>query len=273
MIKSKQPQYSKEDSQFTHPLPEGFMRPYIFPLSEMFDGRWPYWLRTIDAGRPLDEPIPWIEFDESPHPEAMKNITDCLKIHEQQGHRRYEAWRDWVDWLAWGLGVTKYQDGFPNRVTEDVSWEWYQLYNHGLLMKYPADYMAWGSCELAGMSGGGNGYFPTPMGVCKLMARMTMEGCDKWETVSDCCVGSGSLLLVASNYSLRLKGQDISHHMCQLVMINAWTYIPWLAFPANGLIKWPERSTGEQPAVHLPLIPAHAPAPITTAHQLPLFEL
>lgn len=245
--KAKKPEYRKEDSQFTHPLPAGFMKTYIPPLSNMFDGRWDYWARTVEAGRPLDEPIPQITFASSPHPEAVKNITDCIKRMEQQGQRRYDAWIAFVEWLVWGFGVTKFQEEFPARVDEEVSWYWYRHYNHGLLMKYPADYMAWGSCELGSMTDGGHGYFPTPMGICQMMAQMTMSEADKWAQVSDCCVGTGSMLLAASNYTLRLYGQDISHTMCQMLMVNAWTYIPWLACPAHGLIAWPEDAEQIQP--------------------------
>ena len=52
-------------------------------------------------------------------------------------------------------------------------------------------------------------YFPTPMHLCDLMVKMLMDKTDKTASVCDPCVGSGRLLMVASNYSLNLYGMDI----------------------------------------------------------------
>jgi len=100
--------------------------------------------------------------------------------------------------------------------------------------------MAWGSCEVNDMtkSHKGVGYFPTPGNVVKMMVEMQMTNADKTSTVCDPCLGTGIMLLYASNYSLRLYGQDISADMCKMAMVNAWLYIPWLAYSADDLIDW-----------------------------------
>lgn len=222
---------------FTHPLPRGWLRPYLLQLSDMFNGRWSYWLRTIDNGRPLDDPIPKIDFDGFPNAEAKKNITDCIRFMQAKGHSN--AWMQFVEWLLWGFG-DKIQPEFPREVTEAVSWHWYQTFNMGLLLKYPCDYMAWGSCELKDMtrSHSGLGYFPTPGNVVQFMVEMTMTDADKCKTMTDPCMGTGIMLLYASNYSLRLFGQDICLDMVKMTMVNAWLYMPWVACPANGWIDW-----------------------------------
>jgi len=207
----------------------------------MFDGRWHYWARTIEAGRPLDEPIPKIEFDSHPHAEAQKNIKDCVKYLASRGHGYRDAWMAFVDWLLWGFG-TNIVKAFPQKVSEDVSWYWYRTFNLGLMLKYPADHMAWGSCEIANMahSGNGTGYFPTPQNVVKMMTKMVMTSADKTKAVCDPCLGTGrhDAPLEASNYSLRLYGQDISLDMCKMATVNAWCYIPWLTYTEDGLIEW-----------------------------------
>lgn len=132
------------------------------------------------------------------------------------------------------------QKEYPERITEEVSWRLYKTFNLGLMMKYPADHMAWGSCEIAGMAhkGNGTGYFPTPQHVVKMMTQMTMTDADKTRTFNEPCCGTGTMLLEASNYCLRLYAQDIDLNMVKMATVNAWIYMPWLACPAHGLIDW-----------------------------------
>ena len=151
-----------------------------------------------------------------------------------------ESWMSFVEWLLWGFGAN-IQPEFPiGKVTEDISWYWYKTFNLGILMKYPADHMAWGSCELANMarSGNSNGYFPTPQNIVKMMNLMTMTEADKTKTVCDPCAGTGIMLLEASNFSLRLYAQDISLNMCKMATVNAYIYVPWLACPGEKFIDW-----------------------------------
>lgn len=222
---------------FTHPLPRGWLLPYLMDLSKMFNSRWSYWIRTIENGRPLDAPIPRIDFDSQPNPEAAKNIRDCIMFMQGRGHSN--AWMSFVEWLLWGFGANV-QEEFPARVSEEISWHWYQHFNMGLMLKYPCDYMAWGSCHVQDMtrSHKGNGYFPTPGHVVQMMAEMQMTDADKCSKVCDPCMGTGIMLLYASNYSLRLYGQDIALDMVKMATVNAFLYVPWLACPGDGLIDW-----------------------------------
>jgi hypothetical protein len=201
----------------------------------MFHGRWDYWIRTIDARKPLDEPIPQIQFEAHPRNEATKNITDCIQIIQAKGHGANEAWCSFIDWLLWGFGSDLLKD-FPDRIDEDASWRLYTTFNLGVMMQTPADYMAWGSTELAVMKAGG--YFPTPMNVCIMMAATQMTGRDKTSKTIDPCVGTGSMLLAASNYSLRLYGQDINLNMVKMCHVNGFIFVPWLVAPGDKWIDW-----------------------------------
>jgi hypothetical protein len=49
--------------------------------------------------------------------------------------------------------------------------------------------------------------------------------------VLDPAVGSGRLLLHASNYSYCLYGCDIDPLVAAICRVNAVLYVPWLAFP------------------------------------------
>jgi hypothetical protein len=225
----------REKSCFKHPLPRYWLRPYLFALSEMFNKRWSYWYATILNGKPLDEPIPKIDFLDSPHDEAKKNLTDCVRYMQSKGHSN--ALTSFVEWMLWGFG-SPIQKEWPVKVTEDISRYWYKNFNMGLMMKYPSDYMAWASCEIANMarSGSNSGYFPTPGHIVKMMVEMTMDASCKTEKVNDPCGGTGIMLLYASNYSLRLSYQDISLDLCKMAIVNGWLYMPWLAWSAD--IDW-----------------------------------
>jgi hypothetical protein len=49
--------------------------------------------------------------------------------------------------------------------------------------------------------------------------------------VNDPCVGSGCMLLHASNFSMNLWEQDIDRLAIAMCKINGALYAPWLAFP------------------------------------------
>lgn len=207
----------------------------------MFSGRWDYWTRTVLNGKPLDEPIPKIHFDNCPHAEVRKNLQDCMTFADQLGLSS-DGFMLLVDWILWGLNSSLVAE-FPSRIPESLSWKWYTTFNMGLMLKYPADHMAWASCNLVSPRRFGNGYFPTPIHICQVMADISYTGNNgstrsKTEKVNDPCMGTGSMLLAASNYSLRLFGQDISLDMCKMATVNGYLFMPWLVSPPLENFQW-----------------------------------
>jgi hypothetical protein len=85
------------------------------------------------------------------------------------------------------------------------------------------------------------------------------------ETVLDPCVGTGRMLLHASNLSYCLYGCDIDPLVAMITRINGALYAPWLAFPFSESIL----------GVALPP-PPPAPLPVPKEHQpadnAPLFR-
>jgi len=51
------------------------------------------------------------------------------------------------------------------------------------------------------------------------------------KTVMDPCVGSGRMLMHASNFSLRLYGIDIDASLVKLTYLNGALYVPWILRP------------------------------------------
>jgi hypothetical protein len=223
---------------------------WMFPYLIMADNhpiygnqRWAYWESCVMDIQLPDEPIPPINF-QMPHSEPIRNIADCIRVGEQQGGRHAQVFELFVIWLLHGFGNPRFRQyetaadlpGMGHFLNANkVLDHWYENFNLCLMLQHPADYMAFFS--QGGANGDrnpytGSGFFATPMSVSTMMARMTFEGqgdCRAKKTL-DCCAGTGSLLLAASNYSLRLYAQDISQAMCNCIAVNAYLYMPWMVF-------------------------------------------
>jgi hypothetical protein len=96
----------------------------------------------------------------------------------------------------------------------------YQYFNLAWLMAYPWNYF--GAILAENRHGQHLGFYPTPMCVVNMMARMTFGDPEKYKnqpdnrlrSVNEPCVGTGRMLLYASNYSLILRNrQDVA--VCQ----------------------------------------------------------
>src|SRR5581483_3138490 len=65
--------------------------------------RWGYCMRTLEAGRLLDEPIPHITFTDSADSAGTKMLRKAVEfIYDEAGS--WSAFTMLVDWIAWGMG-------------------------------------------------------------------------------------------------------------------------------------------------------------------------
>jgi hypothetical protein len=136
-----------------------------------------------------------------------------------------------MDWLLFGLGH-KGQTQSPEEKDEyrGACGRLYQVFNLETLLAYPHDYF--GDILAENHHGRHLGFFPTPMELCELMARMNIGEDDaRTKSVCDPCVGTGRMLLAASNYSYRLFGSDINPTVIKATLINGFLYAPWLVRP------------------------------------------
>lgn len=92
-------------------------------------GRWTHYLRTLEAGHLLDEPIPRIEFVLGNLDEGRKMLEQCLRLI----HRKDYSWTSFnrfIDWLAWGLAVSREMPPLKKETHEAL----YRAFNLGLLL-------------------------------------------------------------------------------------------------------------------------------------------
>lgn len=217
----------------------GWLLPYVIQLHTVVPAvadRWGYHRRTLEAGRLLDEPIPPITFG-PPDPKVFGLLRDWSGLVG----RDCGGWSDFrtlLDWLGWGLALTREPPPLAGAVNERL----YRQVNLGPLLARPHDYLGDHVASGKARSWNPTGFYPTPHAVVELMVRMTLHDTGKDGrdprtcSVCDPCVGSGRMLLHASNFSLALFGQDIDSLAVAMCKINGALYAPWLSFPLPASI-------------------------------------
>jgi len=224
-----------EDFTFMQRTCKGWLLPYLLDMDMMFCRRWDYWLDTLQAGKLLERPIPRLNIltgvDEGK--EARKMLMACLENH--RAYAQGVTLVDFLEWLLWGFGDSE-QEQRPRKVTEDLNEFWYRTFNLGLMLKYPKDYFGdIYADERSPTSKQRSGFFPTPDTICECMVRMTFAG-EKRDTrslsVCEPCVGTGRMLMHASNYSVNLWGTDIDYGCLLACKVNGYLYMPWVVRPA-----------------------------------------
>lgn len=223
-------------------------------------GRWGHYLRTLEAGHLLNEPIPRIEFRDCPPPDGRRMLEKCLNLIERREYT-WEGFNLFVEWLAWGLAVSRQLPRLEEQTNEAL----YRTFNLEPLLLHPHDYL--GEILSDRRSNGWNphAFFPTPSTVVEMMVQMIFIGTDpddageidmRRKAVLDPAVGTGRMLLHASNFSYCLYGCDIDPLVTMICRVNAACYAPWMAFPFSGEIL----------GVPLPP-PPPAPLPVPEEHE------
>jgi hypothetical protein len=199
-------------------------------------GRWDHRLRLETEGFGFDD-IPKIQWDQGSlsNRRARRMLEQCLDAVSNQG-----GWRGWgsfdnfeyfMEWLLFGFGHRGHRKE-PKEPSPHASERLYQLFDLGLLLLAPNDYL--GDILAENAHGRHLGFFPTPLNVCEMMAMMTMGDKDlRLEMVCDPCVGTGRMLLAASNYSYQLYGMDINRTVILATLVNGFLFAPWIVAPTK----------------------------------------
>ena len=215
-------------------LKPGWLLPILLEIDARTWGRWSHWFNIMELQRIGDAPIPQIQFD--PHQQhGKKMIERCLNAVTNyggwQGWSSFKYFNFFLDWLLFGFG---YNRTLPEEGSEmaGASMRLYQLFNLETLIAFPNDDL--GDMLAENAHGKHNGFFPTPLDLCSLMAQMNYsDGDNRAMSVCDPCLGTGRMLLVASNYSYRLYGMDKDETVLKAAIVNGFMYAPWMvkAFP------------------------------------------
>jgi hypothetical protein len=207
--------------------------------------RWLHYLKTLEAGHLLDEPIPQIQFghegeraDEgSGGHKALAKWADI--VFEEIGS--VGELRGLLDWFLWGLGLAAEAPRFSEKLNEKL----YREIDVSVLLKHPYDYFGGYYAGSKTNKYNRTAFYPTPHSIVEAMVKMTMVDPGKEPpenrhsrtlTVCDPCVGTGRMLLHASNYSYCLYGMDIDAICVAASKINGALYAPWMTWPFSQRI-------------------------------------
>jgi len=195
--------------------------------------RWTWHLTNLLNER-VDGPIPQLTFAEpfSGAKAALKAHTTLIDLIERQSGS-WSALHDYLRWFAWATGVIREPQ---HNFTDELETALYKACNVTEMLRTPADCFGYLLSEYKG-SGKRNptAFYPTPTNVVQMMTLMTFGSEPQPEhlmqSVCDPCVGTGRMLLLASNYSVRLYGTDIDLSCVLATKINGALFAPWLSFP------------------------------------------
>ena len=211
----------------TFPPPKGFLALALIDADEKTTKRWDWHLRNLSTNK-ITLPIPQIKFLGMVEPKTMKMLRTMINTIKEEGHYGSQAAEKLIEWLAWGFGI-KDVTTFP--ITQKIHEKMKEQFKIQPLLEYPSDYFA----VLLGESGhaGGPGWFATPMNITELITQVVFnkEKSKPWENLNEPCLGTGSMVLPASNYCLSISGQDISPIMILTAKVNFMLYVPWAAIP------------------------------------------
>lgn len=230
---------------------------YLGLMGKVAD-RWGYYLEILETEKLPERPIPRIQFGDEGSRDVARQLEDWTRIVGWD----MGGWSDFsrlIEWLGWALGVEKE----PPELAEEKNEKLYRAVDLKPFIMYPRDYLGQWICERLPSKHNATAFFPTPHEVCELMVQMTFhdeaqEGGDtRLKSVCDPCVGTGRMLLHASNFSLRLFGQDIDPLVTRITKIHGALWAPWMVFPL------PESVVGEEkvppPPESLPVPEEHRP--------------
>lgn len=213
-------------------LEHGWLLSFLLLAEDTLWGRWQHWHDTMLAGRIIGS-IPVIDWESNPAARRMLEAS----LNSITTHGSWQGWGSWqvfdyfLDWLLFGFG-RRGQPVLPAEPADftGASERLYQVFNLETLLAWPHDYL--GEILAENRHGQHLGFYPTPMTVARMMAAMTVGGEDaRTKSVCDPCVGTGRLLLAASNHSYRLYGCDINPTVIKATLVNGYLYAPWLVKP------------------------------------------
>lgn len=216
----------------------GYLLYYLQGVEITLNGansRWAYYVETLEQGRLLDRAIPPIAFGAPDRAVFGKLQSWAERVGYDCG-----GWSDFttlLDWICFGLGVPGYNEKPRVYKGRDAEEALYRSVDLTPLLRTPYDYLGAHISEHKARGWNRSGFYPTPHQVCALMDAMSF--CDagkngedaRIQKVCDPCVGSGRMLLHASNHSLRLYGQDIDPIVLKATAINGALYAPWMTWP------------------------------------------
>ncbi len=182
--------------------------------------RWQWYCELLLLKKIPKEPLPQTHFVDDSDGRAKKLVLSLLKNNT--------SFNDVLNVLLHLFGHAGYEQVEPKNVDFPLE----------EALRLDRDIFGDAYSETMGKSlRSGTGYFPTPQNICNMIVEMTLSNCQLTNTVNDPCVGSGRMLLSASNKALFLYGNDINMTCVKMTLLNGYLFAPWLVIPPPPEIK------------------------------------
>ena len=183
-----------------------------------YSPRWEWYSSIMLLKKLPTEPLPQVDFADDSDGSAKKLVLSLLNVNVSLD--------DLLNYLLHMFGHT----GYEKKPIVEIDFP----LAAALLLQRDLFGDAYGEVMGKGLRSG-TGYFPTPQSLCNMIVEMTMKDCELTHTVNDPCVGSGRMLLSASNKSLFLSGNDVNPVCVKMTLVNAYMFAPWIAIPVTDL--------------------------------------
>lgn len=207
-------------------IESGILSDYALRLEFEHIGRIKWWNEYYAYDKIPDTPIPQINWLSSSGSKEVRQVEkllqDCMVfsgildqffsfiLYTCYSNHKEISWRT-VDDVTLSLWYKKLHEALP--LMYKVPWP----YMSDLLVN-----------NMSKQSKQASGYFPTPMEASELMVRIIYGNSNNiTKIMTDPCVGSGHMLLSASNYTINLMGQDINITVLKACRIHMYMYVPW----------------------------------------------
>lgn len=201
--------------------------------SKLFDlsPRW-QWLSQMHFEQKVPTaPYPIVRFVDDHDRRGWRLVHDCLKPFSDVGLDEL------LQFVLHRLGHGGHKV-LPSSIRADHMEHWEAAFDLATSVSLDRDLFGDYLAESMGkLKRDGTGFFATPMSVSMMIAEMTLTRADRFSTVTDPCVGTGRLLLAASNFSLCLYGQDINQTAIRATLVNMALFAPQVWFPPPAKLR------------------------------------
>lgn len=254
-------QTPSKSAESTNDIQSGFLLETF--MNHPLWARWEYWMRTLCYGYvSKTRPLPKVPFESAPDPKTLKMLEDTIRIFwNKEGINGIEAIRLLTHFIKYGLGAYAIESRNPDIAFDpkNVKMEtWIEVkktFDFKMMLDHPQDYFAILYINHAGKQ---KNFIPTPMHIGSFLAAMCFS--DETPITTKCldpCCGTGSLLLLMTNYSINTHGIEISSDLCNLAKLNCWIYAPMVIMrpkrQIEGIDSDPEMIECKDALLHPPI--------------------
>lgn len=244
--------YKKEYAKLKKILPKMYKKHVKIPLYldqlMQYSKRWKWWTLVFTypgllIEENIQQPVMGFETDLSSKKPPYKMIAECVEPF--YGQDRSTTFNYLIDFMLHYFGHLENIDHIPQENQDHFM----KTIDIKVFIRYPGDFLGAYFEEHFGFSHSkGSAFFTTPSSICEMMVKMCInESPFAWlQSFNDPCCGTMRMGLFASDKGVvQITGQDISHTIYKVALVNAYLYLPSVVKPCKALTEYCANHTVE----------------------------